>query len=209
MKTTTAITIFSFLIYSFSSCNEYQRKREQEALNIKIQSEIQTGIKHDTIFLGLRFGMTKGEVSRELNMLKREGKISLNKLNQYEYTFDFSKEIVPYKGIANLSTKYFNNKLYQLFVEVTPVGEIVNTEILQLKLVTLYMDKYSSPDFETKSLINQGTNYTWIEGNRMIKIIQSLSDVRIIYTDLVAKQEKEKYEIKSKTAQQDSIKNDI
>ena len=206
MKKTLLLLIF---IGTLISCQDYQRDKQQQAIDHRIEKELARGERNDTIFLGLRFGMTENEILRHFKKLTRENKLSLNESNTYEYEFDFGENSMPSKGKATFSTDYFNNKLFKLSISVKSEDLVSNAQLIQLSLVKIYASKYGYSYLERKSLSGNTSYYIWIDGNRMIEIVAGINDARIFYTDLIVEQAKEKFDDKETIEKTKAIKDDI
>ena len=195
---------FGFLI----SCQDYQRDKQQQAINEKLKSELESGARNDTIFLGIRFGMTERELLNYLHKLKKENKVYSNSSDNYEYKFDFGENSFPSQGLATFSADYYNDKLYKFSISVTSDDIISSAHLIQLKLFSLYISKYGVC-LQKKSLINDSNDYVWINGNRMIELVVGLNDARIYYTDLIADKNKKILDLEQERENKELIKSDI
>ena len=185
------------------ACSE--QKSRWKIIEEKEKQELNSGIKNDTIFLDFAFGMTEDQVNKKLSQLLESGKISApNKSYEYKFTFDYPKE-----AIATFRTEYFNGKLYEFTLKID-ADDQTEAEIIQLKLVSLYMQKYGSP-IKVPSVLNETeSDYLFINGNRQIEICYPLyGTVFIDYTDLTIKNEKQFQDEKQNLQKQDSVKRDI
>jgi len=186
------LLLIIIIISSLLSCQDYQRRKHQQTIDEKIEKELSLGIRNDTIFLGLTFGMTEKEFNNKLQSLKKEGKIYLNDNNYYEYEFSLENNA---KGEATFNTDYFENKLYELAVIVKSDDLIFGTStlLLKLNLRMIYSSKYGYGScLEKESILdNNSKDYIWINGNRMIEMNSGINSVIIFYTDLMAKNKKE------------------
>ncbi len=203
-----SLFILIFIVFLIG-CKEYQKENQQKVIDEKIESELASLIRNDTIFLGLRFGMSKSEFNSQLKKLLKEDKIYFNEANNYEYEFSFGDDELSIKGLATFGAEYFNDKLYKFSISVKPDGLISNPELIQLRLVLMYGSKYGHSYLKMKSLINDNDNYIWIDGNRMIELIEGFDDARIFYTDLIAEREKKEFENKKSIEKIKTIKEDI
>lgn len=68
----------------------------------------------DTIFMGLRFGMSEKQVSSYLRKMLHDGKIRANDLGQYEYVFKTRNADIS----ATLGANYFNGELYEFIINL-------------------------------------------------------------------------------------------
>lgn len=192
------ITIL-ILILCFS-CTEHKEKGTN--FEKKLETEINSGIRNDTIFLGYTFGMSKKEFAQKTKNLRKEGKLYVNKSDMLAYKMtiaenDFGKDVE-----ATYSPDFYQDKLFELGVSVKSTK--YNTpELTQLQLVNLFTNKYGSYDHKEESVLEDYDNYIWIDGNRHIKIAVGFTDARIFYTDILAKRE---FENQKKTEQKNELK---
>jgi len=170
------------------SCNEQKAKEKEVDFENRIETEINSGIRNDTIFVGYVFGMSKREFAQKTKDLQKEGKLFVNESNTLAYKMtiaenDFGKDLE-----ATYSPEFYNEKLFELGVSVKST-KYSTPELTQLQLVNLFTGKYGSYDHKEKSVLDDYDNYIWIDGNRHIKIAAGFNDARIFYTDLLAKRE--------------------
>lgn len=198
------------LLASFYSCNE-ETKSSWQIIEEKEDSELAKGIINDTIFLGFYFGMTEEQVQDKFKELVKNGKISVNDKNEYQYDFSFD---YPKKANANFIIEYFNGKLYQMRLKVSS-EELMNsqTSLLFLRLKSLFRDKYGIETIKTEPLLSKEKgifDYYWINGNRKIRIYDYLfSEVVIEYSNIKAEREFKKQEVENKEQQMKVMKNDL
>ncbi len=203
------ILLILIVIGILTSCQS-QRDKQQQAIDNRIDNELATGLRNDTIFLGLRFGMTEKETSAHLNKLVSEKKIYLNTSSAYEYEFDFGENSMLSKGQATFSADYFNDKLFKLSISVKSSDDLISdAEYIQVKLMEIYASKYGYTCLTKKSILDDSDIYIWINGNRMIKLVAGINDARIFYIDLIAEQEKEEFDDNETIEKKETIKNDI
>ena len=198
-----------FLIGTLISCQNFQKETQQQLMYKHIELELASGVRNDTIFLGFWFGMTENEFLSHLKKLKRENKLNLNALNNYEYEFDFGENSIPSKGRATFGVDYFNNKLFKFTIFVTSDDLISNAELIQLKLVNIYGSKYGHSYYKQKSILDDSDTYIWIDGNRKITLLVGIDEARIFYIDLIAEKAKEKQDDKETIEKRETIISDI
>lgn len=206
MKRLLPLLIISLIV--LISCDDYKRQKKQKQIDETIEKELATGIRNDTIFLGLEFGMSKNKVNNEMNKLIKEGKIYLDNDNNYRYKFDFGDNTLPHHAIAGFSTFYHKNKLYKFIVVINETEPESMLEVCKLTLFMTYLNKYKNC-FRQKSILDDSHILVCINGNRKIKILSGLTDVRIIYTDLIAEKEIDTQLEKQNIQKKDKIKSDI
>lgn len=201
--------LFIFII-SLTNCQDYQREKQQKAIDERIASELESGVKKNDIFLGLTFGMPEEQVLYKLRMLVSEGKLIYNTSNDYYYEFDFGENSLPPKAQAVFSAEFYEDKLYKLSISVKSNNLVSIPELILHELWEVYVAKYGYTFLTQKSFIDEDyDDYIWIDGNRMIKLILGIDDVRIFYTDLTIKNLKELSLENETSIKIESIKNDI
>lgn len=113
--------LFIILITSLfvSSCNPKQNKNDYkintafEKYNEAYKKASQSKILIDTIFLGLRFGMTEKEVNNYLSEMKFKGKLGSDDIGRYEYKLINGNNTVK----SSLSAEYYQGKLYKFSLD--------------------------------------------------------------------------------------------
>ena len=204
------ITFSIMTLIVFIGCNQAEKKaKEREiAFEKKIDTELKSGIRNDTIFLGYNFGMTQKEFSRKTSDLRKEKKLYVNERNTLAYKMTIDDNALGQDLEATYSPEYYNNKLFKLGVSVKSTK--YNTpELTQLQLVRLFNDKYGFYDHSEKSILETTNNYYWIDGNRQIEVICGYDDARIFYTDLLAEKEFETKKESEQKSQLNKTKSDI
>lgn len=144
------ILILISTILTFTSCSynvgadKKQTKSAFEIYNEAYEKATKSKIDIDTIFLGLRFGMTKDEVYAHLKKMVRKGKIKINALDQYEYMFNTSTEEIS----ATIGAKFFKGKLYELslnldtyYLNGVPLPSM-DMEVMLDRIRTQFLVKY-------------------------------------------------------------------
>lgn len=118
------------------------------------KESLATGIRSDTIFGDLRFGMSEHEVYKGLNIYTGD-----------YYRFD-EPEIKNYK--FNVRLNFYNDSLYRIsFVAYSFM--IGNSNLFNANpVVDVYKLKYNAPD--TIILDNTSKDWYWFKGNKSINI---------------------------------------
>ncbi|WP_258100813.1 hypothetical protein [Marinoscillum pacificum] len=180
------ILILTIAVMTFS-CNLEQQKQAKAnaAFELKVEQEINSGIRNDTIFLGYRFGMSEKEFISWTKKLIRDKKLYENENRQVAYKMTLDDNNFLATAEAVFSPEYFEGKLYKLNISVEPTDHTV-IALTQIQLVKIFSDKYGFYDHTENSVIDDSKDYIWIDGNRQIEIIKGFSDARIFYTDLTA-----------------------
>jgi len=154
-----------------------------ETIEEVIKNEIASGVRKDTIFIGLSFGLTQKEYRKKLKDLKKSKKLYEDETNGNVITYDLVGDHGTRKCI--FKAEFYQDSLYQLIVGVKP-QQYERVRSLTLMLQSFFMKKYSLPtEIKQMLLIPDCREYTWIKGNRKIKIICGYQDSRIVYEDLI------------------------
>lgn len=199
--------IIAFVVFS---CNTEKQKQQEanKAFELKVEQELNSGIRHDTIFLGYRFGMTENDFIAWTRELVKDEKLYQNDSRQLAYKMTFDENNFLASAEAVFSPDYFEGKLYKLSISVESTEHSV-PELTQLQLVGIFTDKYGFYDHTEKSLLDDSKDYIWIHGNRQIEIIKGISDARIFYTDLHAERFLEQQQENERTEEFKATTNDI
>ena len=152
----------------------------------------------DTIFLGYVFDMSKEDVEQKTNDLIKSKKLS--KLGNYQMILD---DLNHHVG-SELFFDYSNDKLYRLTLKINTSYLYSSTELLQSRLLLIYMKKYGIFD-------EQNGNYFLTESNRKIEILKNNIDdfVIISYTNLPVLEENEAKQREGFKKKYKSVKTDI
>ena len=209
----TSFIILLFIGLFITSCKDENapkiHSKKGTTLNEVIKNELASGIRNDTIFLGFRFGMTEREFKSKWKELLKEGKLYFDKSGGNMLTYDLTvSKNNTFK--CTFSPEYYDGKLSQLGVSVLPKDKYSTVKLTTLQVYMFFMRKYSIPTVEQgMKLVEDCKEYTWINGNRQIKLMCGYTDTRIFYEDLSIKEAKEQKE-DSKTRQKlNSSKQDI
>jgi len=200
--------IFTLLIVTLFSCQD-QKLKQEKALDLRINQELSSNVKNDTIFLGICFGMTKKQLDSYMNNLVKNKKLHINESNYFEYKFDFGNNPTFLDNKATFSADYFKNKLYELKISIKADNPNASPTLILLKLVNIFASKYGYTYLKREAMFEDCDDYIWVNGNRMIELKRGLNDAKIIYTDIPIDREKRKFEIENIKQKTKSIKNDI
>ena len=183
------------ILFFLASCQEHKSEKQEHA----IEDGINTGVKNDTIFLGLRFGMREEDVHNYFHDLERQGKLYLlpheyfsDNRKIFTYKFDFGNEALLLQNVqATFRSYYIQDKLYKLRITVESEKES-NLQLLKSKLIEDYILKYGHNYIKQEYTLNNSDGCVWTDGNRMIEICEGFNNnVLIIYTNLIAVRENE------------------
>jgi len=174
---------FSVLI-SLLSCSksDYQKLVEQE---------LSKGVRHDSLFLDIFFGMSKKDfytVCWELNSkgVLREG--AGNTTAMYRITD------LNYPVKMNFYPKFHLNEIYLMSVSFSyegwsPYNKNLHSDNLQTEVLRLLEDWYSK-GFIKVNHAKRGEIYVKVDGNRQITVFKDGDKlVRVLITDLLSPKE--------------------
>jgi len=176
-----------FFFFTILGCDIERQKQEKanKAFGLKIEQELNSGIRNDTIFLGYWFGMTENQFISWTKKLIKEKKLYQNDRRQVAYKMTLDDNNFLATAQAVFSPEYFDGRLYKLNISIDPIDHSV-PELTQLQLVRVYKNRYGFCDHIKNSIFDDSNDYIWIDGNRQIEITKGISDARIFYTDLAA-----------------------
>jgi len=176
--------------------NEYDKARKRE---------LSKNVRYDTIFLGLRFGMTEKETYNYLTELSKREIISSAFDSSFSYNFDFGQTAVPPNATGYIHPQFYEGKLFRLGIYVQH-DRNYDIKYYKEKLFHIYSLKYGSHYIRNDTIFKDGPAYVWIDGNREIEIsINKPGElehmllpryVDISYTDLVAQEKKTDIDVK-------------
>jgi len=155
----------------------------------RLKRELATGIRYDSLFMGITFGMTQKEF--------------------YEHCWDMNKDSIIKQGSANMSVQYDINEELEHPATMNFYPRFDSGKIVEMPVRFIYngwapWTKELSPDKLAKDVKSwyediygkgfisvthpfNGTAYTKIDGNRRITIyVENDLYVWAIFTDLLA-----------------------
>lgn len=158
--------------------NFYFVENKEQVIGEMEAEEFNSGVKINSTFFNVEFGMTKQEVEEEFKKMVNE-----NIINDVNTQFGIlgASYIMNYHEYSNAGKVYcfFNeNKLTELQIDTLCNGK---------NLLELFIKKYGDADFLADNYGN--VEYHWVKGNRHVTIIQSgVSDKLLIqYLDTTEK----------------------
>ncbi len=174
------------------NCVGNNKNLQQKLIDDKINAGLKSGIRHDTVFLGLRLGDRLEVVRDDLQMLLNNKELKINESGQYEYDFLFRNPDSSFvKAQATLTERYYGDKLYQLILNVKSNNSSLSfPPVLELNLLDIYTKKYGDDYLTSNSKINEYNNYKdyyWVNGNRLVELKLSQKGVTVTYTDMITK----------------------
>ncbi len=169
-----------FVILIFAACG---KKSKYDRL---VKKELASGVRYDSLFLGINFGMTSKAFYNhcwELNKLGliRQGTSNLSVLYNFEY--------LKYPAEMNFYPTFHEDKIYEMPVSFkynawSPWNKHLSSDSLQLDVLNLYKEWYGN-DFIEVNHSRRGKAFVKVDGNRRISIFtKGEIEVQAIFTDM-------------------------
>jgi hypothetical protein len=160
--------------------------------------ELARGIRYDSLFLGLKFGMTQKEFFDHCFQLNREGIVKEGPMNntvEYKMPDQF-----PYAGRMNFYPDYdednriYKMRLYFQYDAWAPWNKAEWSDSLLPEVVKLFKKWYGGDFLKIESADRENVHpvYVKVDGNRRIAVFRG-DDMKVnaIITDLTAPKAKE------------------
>jgi len=186
----------------FSQCS---KKARYESM---VKAGLESGVRHDTLFLGLYLGMSSEEFYKKCWELNKQGLVRQGEGNAT--VLYVLKDELKSPVDVNFYPTFYEDSIYEMPVNFkykawTPWDKRFSGDSLQTELVGLYKSWYG-PGFMEINHPERGKAYVKVDGNRRISIYKDRSadgTVWALYTDLsledvVKKKEKELIEQRKK-----------
>lgn len=167
----------------FSQCS---KKAKYEHM---VKEGLESGIRHDTIFLGIYLGMTAEDFYKHCWELNKQGLVRQGEGNSsvlYEMNDEFKAKVE-----MNFYPNFFKDKIYEMPVKFrfkgwAPWTKEYSGDSLQLELIELYKEWYGDGFIEINHQ-ERGKAFVKVDGNRRISIYKDRSadgTVWALYRDL-------------------------
>ena len=176
------LIILGFLISACSRNTEYNRYKRL------VKKELAKGIREDSLFLGIRFGMLSKDFYMHCWDLNKRGVITDGN-NNTAVLYKLPNQL-KYPVSMNFYPDFSNHKIYKMRVDFmydswAPWNKKLFSDSLQLDVVRLYKKWYGDRNFIKMTDSARGPLFVKVDGNRRI-IIGRYDDsrVKVDYTDL-------------------------
>lgn len=180
--------IISFLLIIAGCRNSEYGKYEK-----LVKKELARNVREDSLFLGIKFGMTSKEFFAHCWELNKEGLLTDGN-NNTAVLYKLNKEL-PYPASMNFYPDFYQNKIYKMKTDFSydawaPWNKRLFADSLQLDVLKLYKKWYGENNFIQITDSAKGPLFIKIDGNRRI-IIGRYDDshVKVDYTDLLVDKE--------------------
>jgi len=173
------------LLFGLAACTPGARYER------KLASELESGERHDSLFMGLYLGMSQKDFYIHCWELNREGLIRQGPANMtVEYK---TRDELKHPATMNFYPVFEDGRIVEMPVRFAyngwaPWNKELSPERLAKDILDWYKDQYGD-DFMTVKHPERGTAYVKVDGNRRITIFHE-SDLYAwaIFTDVTAKQ---------------------
>ena len=179
------VLITGLIIYGCSPRSKYERMLKQE---------LASGVRHDSLFMGMYLGMPEKDFYSHCWMLNREGFI-LQGSNNTTAIYNMKDEL-KYPATMDFYPGFFQDKIYEMPVRFiyngwTPWNKELSSDNLELDVLRLYEKIYGEGFIKVKHP-KRGMAYTKINGNRRITIFKE-DDMHVwaVFTDMSVKRDLE------------------
>jgi hypothetical protein len=156
----------------------------------KVEAELAKGIRYDSLFLGLSFGMTAKDFYAHCWELNRQGVFRQGSENM---TVQYVVEETKYPALMDFYPEFHEAAICAMPVTFTyrdwaPWNKHLFADKLEAEIITLF-EKWYGPGFMEVKHPEKEHIKVWVkvDGNRRIRIFQeSDSKVKVIFTDLLS-----------------------
>lgn len=185
MKTITKwlllILISGFIVSGCSPRAKYERR---------LKKELSSGVKYDSLFLGLYFGMPEKDFYVQCWNLNHKGLLKQGETNT---TAEFQlKDELKYEAVMDFYPKFNQGQISEMPVSFkyrgwSPWNKKLSSDNLLIAVHKWYEKVYGKGFIKVKHPLH-GTAYVKIDGNRRITIFKE-NDLRVwaVFTDLTVK----------------------
>jgi hypothetical protein len=180
---TCCICMFIALVV-LTGCSKKSEYQEMEA------RELAKGIRRDSLFLGLKFGMTAKEFFAHCWQLNKQGLVMEGASNT---TVLYKTHELKQPASMNFYPQFKNDKINKMPVTFSydawaPWNKHLFADSLQLDVLALFK-KWYGEGFIAVHYPEKGTVYVKVDGNRRISIFKEGDmHVKALFTDLLAKE---------------------
>ena len=175
------VLIFGLVIYGCSPRSKYERRLKQE---------LASGVRYDTLFMGLYLGMPEQDFYMHCWMLNREGLIKQSPDNM-TVEYELENEL-KYPATMHYYPEFLQGKIVEMPVRFvyngwTPWNKELNSDNLGLDVLKWYKKVYGDGFIKVKHS-KRGMAYIKLDGNRRITIFKEDElHVWAVFTDMLVK----------------------
>lgn len=183
--------VFVVCLMSVFACNSDDRKYDQ-----LVKNELSRGVHKDSLFQGIRLGMTSKEFYAHCWQMNKKGLFFAGPGNM-TVLYKLPKEL-KYPASMNFYPDFKQGRIYKMRVlfsydAFAPWNKQLFADSLQLDVLKLLRKWYKDRDFISITDATRGTIFVQVDGNRRV-IIGKFDDaqVKVDYTDLLVDEKNKK-----------------
>ena len=161
-----------------SSCTSDYHKR--------VEQELASGVQYDSLFLGLKFGMTQEEFYKHCWDLNKQGLVIQGDQNT---TVQYNIDDLKHPAELNFYPDFHEDKIFQMpttfqYKAWAPWNKNLSADSLQMDVLRL-LKKWYGDDFIRVESKDRGVAFVRVDGNRRITLYKpDERDVHVLFTDL-------------------------
>lgn len=180
-------------VFAAGCQSEYHRKVEQE---------LASGVRQDSLFLGISFNMDQKAFFGHCWELNKQG---LLKQGPENMTIEYKVDELDYPAKMYFYPEFHKGRIYEMPVTFqydgwAPWNKNLASDSLQLDVLELFKTWYGD-DFMEINHPEEGIAYVKVDGNRRISIFTTNEmEVNVLFTDLTLEEEVEKIRAKQAEA---------
>jgi len=151
-----------------------------------VKRELASGVRNDSLFFGIYFGMTSKDFYTHCWKLNKEGLIRQGS-NNLSVEHDF--EELKHSAKMNFYPDFFEEKIYEMPVKFqytgwSPWSKHMWSDSLQVDVLNLLEDWYGTGFIEVEHP-KHGSAFVKVDGNRRITMFKKgFEEVYVIFSDL-------------------------
>jgi len=175
---------FVVILISVFACNSDEHKYDS-----LVKEELSRGIRKDSLFMGIKLGMTQKEFYTHCWNMNKKG-IFVDGANSMTVLYKLNKEL-KHPASMNFFPDFNQNKIYKMKVifsydAFAPWNKRLFADSLQLDVLNLFKKWYNNTNIITMRDAAKGTIFVKVDGNRRILIGKyDEGHVKVVYTDLL------------------------
>ncbi|MBC7829480.1 MAG: hypothetical protein H7122_17175 [Chitinophagaceae bacterium] len=181
----TSIHILLIICLITSACN---RVSDIDRYHKMVSSQLNSGIKKDSIFLDLKFGMSVNSFYKYCWAMNRK-KLFFNSHDNNAVIYQMNNGL-KFAAVFRFTPEFHKDRLYKITIDAyyaafAPWNQHLFADSLEKDLQHLFNSWYGAANYLIVKNPMEGDSLIKIDGNRQIRIKKiSEKDIRIEYTDL-------------------------
>ena len=156
-----------------------------------VNAELASGVRNDSLFLGIHFGMSTKEFYTHCWELNEQKLIRQGNRNM---TVEYQVEDLKHSASMNFYPEFHQDKIHEMPVSFmyhawAPWNQEMSSDSLEIDVMNLLMAWHGGNSFIKVDHPEKGTVYVKVDGNRRILIQKEEVEVKARYTDLTVEKE--------------------